>query len=80
MKYRKETTDYGVVIYSAIQPDYDFEMQVVISPTNLICKLQMHPTPVTDNRPETTKAAFDKALIYANKFFSDYKNLNPNDQ
>jgi hypothetical protein len=72
MNYRKETTDYGVTIYSAVQPDYDQELQVRILPNQLVCKVAMHPKPKDDFRPEISKADFAQAFNSATNFFSDF--------
>ena len=72
MRYTIETTDYGVTIYSAVQPDYNHELQVVVSANKLVCALKMHPTPTTDNRTEITKADFASAFNNATTTFTDY--------
>jgi hypothetical protein len=72
MNYRKETTDYGVTIYSAVQPDYDQELQVVISSTNLVCRVAMNPTPKEDNRTAITKQQYESALGSAREVFNQF--------
>lgn len=77
MRYTVEITDYGVTVYSAVQPDYDHELQVRVSPSNLICNVAMHPTPAIDTRDTISKLQFETALGTAKKTFNDYLKMNP---
>jgi hypothetical protein len=72
MRYTIETTDYGVTVYAAIQPDYDHELQVIVTSNNLIYRVGMHPTPKPDRREPITEEQYKSVLANAKKVFNDY--------
>lgn len=71
MEYRKEITDYGVTVYSAIQSDYSHELQVTVS-KGLIARIAMHPKPVQDNRIIIEKSEYAAAFNKSVDTFTDY--------
>jgi len=77
MTYRKETTEYGTTIYSAIQPDYDHELQVLIAPNHLVSTVTIRKTPKTDIRTEITREEYAEAFNSATGFFADFLSINP---